>query len=164
VAVKASLTGHLVLSTLHTNSAAGVVTRLIDMGAERYLLAATLRLCVAQRLVRRLCQHPGCKRPRPLTQAQADLLGPPAMAGMTIYDPGGCVYCDSRGYSGRLGLFELMPVDAELAELITDGAKEDELDRTRVARGHPSLRQDAAAKVLDGRISFADAVEAVDMT
>ena len=162
VAIKASLTGHLVLSTLHTNSAAGVATRLIDMGAERYLLAATLRLCVAQRLVRRLCQHPNCRRQRHLTAAEAAALGKPAQAGQTIFEPGGCVYCDGRGYGGRLGLFELMPVDAELAQQISTGAREDELDRIRLSQGHPSLREDAAVKVLGGKIAFADAMESVE--
>ncbi len=162
VAIKASLTGHLVLSTLHTNSAAGVVTRLADMGAQRYLLAATLRLCVAQRLARRLCQHPGCRRKRSLTTAEATAMGRPDHAGEAIFDPGGCVYCDGRGYSGRLGLFELMPVSGELAQQITTGAPEEELDRARMSRGHPSLRNDAADKVLAGQISFADAMEVVD--
>jgi len=163
VAIKASLTGHLVLSTLHTNSAAGVVTRLADMEAQRYLQAATLRLCVAQRLVRRLCQHPGCRRKRSLTAAEAVALGRPDHAGQEIFDPGGCVYCDGRGYSGRLGLFELMPVSAEIARQIAAGVPEEELDRTRISHGHPSLWNDAADKVLAGQISFADAVEVVDM-
>jgi type IV pilus assembly protein PilB len=162
VAIKASLTGHLVLSTLHTNSAAGVVTRLADMGAQRYLLAATLRLCVAQRLVRRLCQHPGCRRQRLLTPAEAITLGKPDRADEAIFDPGGCVYCDGRGYSGRLGLFELMPVNAELGQRITAGSPEEELDRVRMSQGHPSLRADAADKVLAGQISFADAMEVVE--
>jgi type II secretory ATPase GspE/PulE/Tfp pilus assembly ATPase PilB-like protein len=161
VAVKASLTGHLVLSTLHTNSAAGVVTRLVDMGAQRYLLAATLQLAVAQRLVRRLCQHPGCRRERQLTEAQALSLGSPAKAGQTVYDAGGCMYCDGRGYSGRVGLFELMPVEARLAEQITAGVSEGDLEAARVEQGFATLRQDAVAKVLAGRISLADAVEAV---
>ncbi len=162
VAIKASLTEHLVLSTLHTNSAAGVVTRLTDMGAQRYLLGATMRLCVAQRLVRRLCQHASCRRPRALTEAEAIALGPPAKAGMTVHDTGGCVYCDRRGYSGRLGLFELMPVETVLAGQISAGAKEDELEATRLSQGHASLRQDAVAKLLAGQISFADAMEAAE--
>jgi type IV pilus assembly protein PilB len=161
VAVKASLTGHLVLSTLHTNSAAGVVTRLVDMGAQRYLLAATLQLCVAQRLLRRLCQSPGCRRQRELTEAQALSLGRPAQAGQTVYDAGGCMYCDGRGYSGRVGIFELMPVDAQIAQRISSGVTEDELEATRIAQGYATLRQDAVAKVLAGLVSFADAVEAV---
>ena len=163
VAIKASLTGHLVLSTLHTNSAAGVVTRLADMGTQRYLLGATLRLCIAQRLVRRLCQHKGCRIERQLTEAEAATLGEPAREGQTIYEPGGCVYCDGRGYSGRVGLFELLPIDVEVSRAVSEGAAEDELDRIRKAHGHGSLRSDAVAKVLGGLVSFADAMEAVEI-
>lgn len=163
VAVKASLTGHMVLSTLHTNSAAGAVTRLADMGAERYLIAATTRLCVAQRLVRRLCPQPGCQREHVLTPAEAAALGRPDAAGRTVAGPGGCVCCEGRGTTGRAGLFELMPVNAELAARITAGAAEEELEQLRQSQGRPSLRQDAAAKVLAAQIAYTDAIEAVEM-
>ena len=163
VAIKASLTGHLVLSTLHTNSAAGVVTRLADMGAQRYLLAATLRLCVAQRLVPRLCQQPGCRLERPLTQAEAVALGRSDQVGQKTHGPGGCVYCEGRGTSGRMGIFELMPVNAQLVDLIAAGKPEEELDRVRQSQGHASLRDDAAGKLLAGQIAFADAMEAVEL-
>lgn len=163
VAIKAALTGHLVLSTLHTNSAAGVPTRLHDMGAHRYLLAATLRLCVAQRLVRRLCRRPECRRRRPLEPAEAVALGRPECAGHDVFDPGGCMYCDGRGYSGRLGVFELMPVGGAVGARIAAGATERELDELRSEQGHASLRDDAADKVLAGKISFADAIEIIDL-
>ena len=90
VAIKAALTGHLVFSTLHTNSAPSVVTRLVDMGVERYLIAATLRLAVAQRLVRRLCAR--CRRERELLPSEAAALGNPAAAGAAVYEPAGCLY------------------------------------------------------------------------
>lgn len=163
VAIKASLTGHLVLSTLHTNSAAGVVTRLADMGAQRYLLAATLRLCVAQRLVRRLCQQPGCRLERPMTEAEAVALGRPDLTGRSTLYPGGCVYCEGRGYSGRIGLFELMPVKADLVGMIAASATEEELEQACRSQGRPVLREDAASKVVAGQISFADAMEAVEL-
>src|SRR6185295_8153632 len=89
VAIKASLTGHLVFSTLHTNSAVSVLTRLAHMGVERYLIGATLRLAVAQRLVRRLC--PRCRKPRELTAHEAEGLAQPALAGRTVHDRGGCI-------------------------------------------------------------------------
>ncbi|MCY2928339.1 MAG: ATPase, T2SS/T4P/T4SS family, partial [Planctomycetota bacterium] len=162
VAIKASLTGHLVLSTLHTNSAAGVVTRLADMGAQRFLLAATLRLCVAQRLVRRLCRQDGCRVEQTLTEAQAAALGQAELAGRTVYAPGGCLYCEGHGYSGRMGLFELMPVNTPLVERIAAGAGEEELDRLRREQGRLSLRDDATEKLLAGQIAFADAMEAVE--
>ena len=126
VAIKASLTGHLVFSTLHTNSAASAVTRLTDMGIERYLIAATLRLAVAQRLVRRLCAR--CRRPRELlTKPEARHVGDPTAAGATVYDPAGCMYCANRGFVGRIGLFEMFPVDESLSRHIADGADEGEL-------------------------------------
>ena len=100
VAIKAALTGHLVFSSIHTNSAAGVVTRLIDMGLQPYQVAATVKLCVAQRLVRRLCQH--CRQPRDLTATEANLIGRPGAAGTKIYKPKGCPLCNDRGYRGRV--------------------------------------------------------------
>ena len=101
IAIKSSLTGHMVLSTLHTNSAASALTRLADMGLARYLIAATMRLVVAQRLVRRLCAR--CRKPRELTECEAIALGNPQAAGTTVYDPAGCMYCADRGFVGRLG-------------------------------------------------------------
>ncbi|MGR9046997.1 MAG: ATPase, T2SS/T4P/T4SS family, partial [Gammaproteobacteria bacterium] len=91
IAIKAALTGHMVLGTLHTNSAAATVTRLIDMGVESYLVAAALRLAVAQRLLRRLCGH--CRIPRPLTELEAIAINRPELIGIQVYDPTGCVYC-----------------------------------------------------------------------
>ena len=122
VAIKASLTGHLVFSTLHTNSAASAITRLLDMGTDRFLIAATMRLAVAQRLVRRLCTR--CRRPRPLADAEALALGFPEAAGTTVYDAGGCMYCADRGYVGRLGLFEMLPFDESLSRLVAEGGGE----------------------------------------
>jgi type II secretory ATPase GspE/PulE/Tfp pilus assembly ATPase PilB-like protein len=162
VAVKASLTGHLVLSTLHTNSAASVITRLRDMGVEPYLIAATLRLCVAQRLVRRLCMHPGCARPRELTQPEAIALNRPDAVGQTVYDPGGCIYCAGRGHSGRIGVFELLKADEEITARIALGTTESELNALAKAKGSVALRDDAAAKVLAGLISCGDALDAIE--
>ena len=136
IAIKSSLTGHLVFSTLHTNSAASALTRLADMGLARYLIAATMRLVVAQRLVRRLCAR--CRRARPLAESEAVALGNPQAAGTTVYDPAGCLYCADRGFVGRLGLFELLPVDEPLSRSIAAGADEGEIVRQLRAETFPA--------------------------
>ena len=156
IAVKAALTGHLVFSSLHTNSAAGVITRLIDMGILPYQVAATLRLSVAQRLVRRLC--PDCRRPRSLTHAEAKIMGQPNMAGATVYEPGSCPHCDERGYRGRIGLFGLLPIDTELTRRIVEGCHEADIDHYARERKIPHLRDDAAQKLLDGVVSYGELV------
>jgi type II secretory ATPase GspE/PulE/Tfp pilus assembly ATPase PilB-like protein len=152
VAIKAALTGHLVFSTIHTNSAAGVVTRLIDMGLEPFQVAATVRLCIAQRLARRLCQH--CRRPRKLEKPEAGAVGRPDAAGATVYDPGGCDKCNQRGYKGRVGLFELLPIDEDLSRRIAEGDNEADITRRARERKIPGLRDDAAVKLLAGVTSF----------
>lgn len=159
VAVKASLTGHLVFSTLHTNNAASVVTRLIDMGMAPHLIGATLRLCVAQRLVRRLCQH--CRRAEPLELAPAQALGIPEQAGQSVYEAEGCLYCAGRGYSGRMGLFECAAIDHHLSGLIARGATEPELLTDLRRQGFHSLLQDGAAKVLAGQTTVREVLNAV---
>lgn len=159
VAIKASLTGHLVLSTLHTNSAASVITRLSDMGVDRYLTAATLRLAVAQRLVRHLCSH--CRKPRELATQEAIALNHPEAAGRTVYEPGGCLYCANRGYRGRFGLFELLPADEELSRNIANGAEEAEILGYARARGIGRLTDDAFEKVISGATTVREALSAV---
>jgi general secretion pathway protein E len=143
VAVRSSMTGHFVLSTLHTNSAVGSITRLIDMGVERYLLAPMLAGLIAQRLVRRLC--PVCRVEDKANDADTALLGGAIAAGETIYRAGGCAACHNEGYRGRVGLYEVIAVDEQLQKLIHDGASEAEL----VAAGRsasPSLWEDGIAK------------------
>jgi type IV pilus assembly protein PilB len=152
VAIKASLTGHLVFSTLHTNSAVGVITRLADMGVERFLIGATLRLAVAQRLVRTLC--PRCRQPRPLTASEAAVLSHASLAGRTIYEPRGCVYCGGRGYLGRVGLYELLPLDADWAARIARGAEEAELVQRVHEQKVATLLDDGVEKLLAGTTSL----------
>ncbi len=161
VAIKAALTGHLVLSTVHTNSAASAVTRLADMGVDRFLIAATLRLCVAQRLVRRLCRQ--CRKPRPLTEAEARMLNQPGQAGVTVYDAGGCHLCAARGYVGRLGVFELLAMDEELSQLVAAGADEVKLMQTAQKNGANRLSDDGFQKLLDGRTSPDELLSAVSL-
>ncbi|MEM6692304.1 MAG: GspE/PulE family protein [Planctomycetota bacterium] len=161
VAIKAALTGHLVLSTIHTNNAASAVTRLADMGVDRFLVAATLRLAVAQRLVRRLCSK--CHIPRPMTEAEAVALGHPEKAGATVYDPAGCHFCADRGYIGRLGIFELLSMDEKLSSLIANGADEASLMATSREAGMKFLSDDGLEKLLSGSTSPAELLSAVTL-
>lgn len=125
IAVQASLTGHLVLSTIHTNSAVSAITRLRDMGVEPFLLASTIKAILAQRLVRRLCAV--CKTPYRPDTALAERLGLAADEGAEIYQPVGCSNCSQSGYHGRIGLYELVRVDDQLRQLIHEDAREDAL-------------------------------------
>lgn len=154
--VKAALTGHLVLSSLHTNSAAGAATRLIDLGVEPFLVAATVRLSVAQRLVRRLCMR--CRKPRELTALEANSLSRPGVEGVTVYEPGGCQECNKRGYLGRVGVFEVMLVDDQIRALINDHASESDLRAATTNSGGSLLVDDAADKVLKGLTSYQEAM------
>jgi len=153
-AVKAALTGHLVLSTLHTNDAVSAVTRLEDMGLAPHLAAATLRLSAAQRLVRALCPH--CREAVPLTGLEAAGLGEPALVGQNAYRPRGCIHCAGRGYLGRVGLFELFQPDAECASNIATGIHETELQVLARSKGMRTLADDARAKCLAGITTVAE--------
>lgn len=125
ISVQASLTGHLVLSTLHTNTAVGAVTRLVDMGVESFLIASSLVGVLAQRLVRSLCDD--CKQEVQADEAQLSLLGLPANTPQTLYKPVGCANCEQTGFHGRQGIYELIVMDEKLRTLVHDGASESEL-------------------------------------
>ncbi len=153
IAVQASLTGHLVLSTVHTNDAVGAVTRLRDMGVEPFLLASTLRLVVAQRLVRRLC--PECRRPEAADPATARLAGAPV--GQTVWRPQGCAHCSQTGYVGRAGLYEVIRVDDRVRRLIAAEAGEDAIAAAAFERGG-TLADRARALVQAGVTSVEEAV------
>ncbi|MFO7808533.1 type II secretion system ATPase GspE [Guyparkeria sp.] len=151
IAVQASLTGHLVFSTLHTNSAIGAITRLRDMGVEPFLLSSTLNGILAQRLVRVLCKE--CREPHPASSRECELLGADPASPPTIYNTRGCPACNDLGYRGRSGIYELVEVDERLRTLIHENAGEQTM--TRAAREHsPSLRADACRRVLDGTTSI----------
>ncbi|MFC1758714.1 GspE/PulE family protein, partial [Planctomycetota bacterium] len=159
LAIKASLTGHLVFSTLHTNTAAGVVTRLVDMGVEPFLITATLRLAVAQRLVRRLCPH--CRVRVKLGSMDAAALGAPQLMGREAFEPKGCVYCAGKGFAGRSALFEMLPGGGAVADAITRGSAETELlDHMRQA-GHSMLIDDGIKKTLAGTTTAQQVLAAV---
>jgi general secretion pathway protein E len=150
IAVQASLTGHLVLSTLHTNTAVGAVTRLQDMGIEPFLLSSSLLGSLAQRLVRVLCED--CKTPYQASASELEMLGLPANESCTLYHPNGCEACNNQGYRGRTGIYELVLVDDTLRQLIHDRAGELELNRH--ARTLTSgIREDGWRKVLGGHTS-----------
>lgn len=153
-AVKAALTGHLVLSTLHTNDAVSAVTRLADMGLASHLAAATLRLVVAQRLVRALCPH--CRAAVAATPAECAALGLPE--GAQVYRPTGCLRCAGRGYRGRTGLFELFAPDRVVAGAIASGAHEADLVQLARRAGMKTLADDARAKVRTGATTVAEAL------
>lgn len=158
VAVRASMTGHLVLSTLHTNSAVGSITRLIDIGVERYLLAPMVVGLVAQRLVRRLCSQ--CRREGTADKADVALLDGAIEEGDSIWHAAGCDVCHGEGYKGRVGLHEVVPVDRTLETLIHEGASEAEL--TRHARKlSPSLLDDGVVKIREGLTSVAEVARVV---
>lgn len=131
IAVQASLTGHLVLSTVHTNDAVGAVTRLRDMGVEPFLLASSLRVVVAQRLVRKLCHS--CRQPETTDASVANLVG--VASGTTFFRAVGCPVCAGTGYAGRLGLFEVVRVDDALRRLISSSASEHELSAHAFTKG-----------------------------
>lgn len=147
IAVQASLTGHLVLSTLHTNTAVGSITRLMDMGVEPFLISSSLVGIIAQRLVRVLCNE--CKEPYEADEGTARLLGVDEAHPPTLYKAKGCSECNHLGYNGRMGIYEVVEVDAELRSLIHDRAGEQELDRT-ARKNAPSIYDDGVRKVLGG--------------
>lgn len=147
VAVRSAMTGHFVLSTLHTNSAVGSVTRLIDMGVERYLLAPMLVGLAAQRLVRRLC--PSCRREDVASEGDAMLLGGALKAGETVWRAVGCEACGGDGYRGRAGLYEVVPVDERFQAMIHDGASEAEIE-AHARKTSPALLDDGVDKVKAG--------------
>ena len=151
IAVQASQTGHLVLSTLHTNTAVGAITRLRDMGMEPYQLSSSLVGLMAQRLVRTLC--PQCKTPYEASRTEKEQLGVDAVAPLTLYRADGCTHCRHTGYSGRSGIHELIEVDKKLEEMIHDGASEQQLEAYARSRG-PGILQSGRRKVLIGQTTL----------
>lgn len=147
IAVQASLTGHLVLSTLHTNTASGAVTRLHDMGIEPFLLSSSLLGVLAQRLVRTLC--PNCKVSAKANETECELMGFDATNPPTIYHAGNCGECNHSGYRGRQGIFELVTIDEETRSMIHNGAGELEIEKHARKKGF-SIREDGKRRVLEG--------------
>ncbi len=156
IGIQASLTGHLVLTTLHTNTAAAAITRLVDLGVEPFLLAASLRLIVAQRLVRILC--PDCKRMEPLSAERHGkdrrfvALG--FAPGDMLYEPVGCERCAGTGYIGRRAVFEILPISEAIHKLVVEGASERMIEETARQEGMTTLTEDGIRKVREGMTSY----------
>jgi general secretion pathway protein E len=162
IAIQASLTGHLVFSTIHTNDAAGAFTRLIDMGIEPFLVASSLLANMAQRLVRRLCEH--CRIPFQPNTEELKEIGLTASqvreAGGYLFRPGECEECLQSGYHGRLGIFELLEVSDGIRKLVMERSDAGTIKRFAMSEGMRTLRQDGAIKVLRGLTSIEEVLRA----
>ena len=154
---QASITGHMVVSTLHTNSAAGTVTRLEDMGIEPYLLADSVVGIIAQRLVRRLC--PACKREKIADEEERELLGLASDEEVKIYEPCGCEKCDGTGYKGRIGVYEILEMTPALKRIISKGGGAEEIKEQALTEGMHTLRMSATEYVLDGTTSVSEMIK-----
>ncbi|HDP95726.1 MAG TPA: type IV-A pilus assembly ATPase PilB [Candidatus Aminicenantes bacterium] len=150
IAIKAALTGHLVLSTLHTNDAPSTIARMINMGIEPFLVSSAVRLVAAQRLVRRLCSK--CRKPAKIpVQTLIDIgFAPEEAKKVDIFEPTGCEKCNNTGYKGRVGLFEVMEIDEELRELVMVGASTSELRQKAKEKGMLTLRRSGIEKIKEG--------------
>ena len=160
IAIQASLTGHLVLSTVHTNDSAGAVTRLVEMGIEPFLVASSLTAVLAQRLVRRLCME--CRQPYRPTDEEISKLGMSrdrflAMGGSEIvYRAVGCAACNKNGYRGRMGVYELLPVDEDVRQLVLKNVDSGTIKKKGIEKGMLTLLDDAALKVAQGQTTIAE--------
>lgn len=148
IAVQASITGHLVMSTLHTNSASAAFTRLIDMGVEPYLLADSVVGVIAQRLMRKLCPH--CKKPRQATEAEKILLGKQPADDVVLYEPVGCRMCGDIGFHGRIGVYEIIKMTPELKHIVSTKGNTEAIKDMALSQGMHTLRMSATSYVLDG--------------
>jgi type II secretory ATPase GspE/PulE/Tfp pilus assembly ATPase PilB-like protein len=156
IAIRASLTGHLVFSTLHTNDALGGISRLIDMGVEPFLLSAAVRAFLAQRLVRRLCRD--CRRPREVAPADREELGMPRDLGGQAYDAVGCDHCRGTGYSGRLAIYEAVVLTREMQDLIAHNASSAEVRQQAVRDGFLPMREYGWHKVMQGETTIEEVI------
>lgn len=157
IAVRASITGHIVVSTLHTNSTASSVARLEDMGVESYLIADSMVGIIAQRLVRRLCE---CKKPKEATVEEKQLLGVDTDKSCTIYEPCGCKLCNNTGYYGRMGIYEIMKISPAIKRLISKNADAEDIKNQAVKEGMNTLKMAAANGVKEGITSIAEMIKA----
>jgi type II secretory ATPase GspE/PulE/Tfp pilus assembly ATPase PilB-like protein len=163
IAIQASLTGHLVFSTLHTNDAAGAFTRLVDMGVEPYLVASAVEGVIAQRLVRRLCGR--CRKCVPLPEADilADMRFPvDKLEKPEVYEPGSCDHCRNMGFRGRLGIFEILPVSERIQSLVTGRHNASEIKQQALREGMHTLRDDGWNKVANGVTTIEEVLRATE--
>ncbi len=163
MAFRASMTGHQVFSTLHTNSAVGAIPRLLDIGIKPEILSGNIIGILAQRLVRRLCVK--CKEPYTITEIERNLLGfRVADKQQEVFSAKGCVQCDSTGYKGRIALLELLRLDDEMDDLIARGGTQGEILRMAVSKGFKTLADVGSSRVLDGTTSIDEITRVVDLT
>ena len=161
IAIQASLTGHLVFSTLHTNDAASAITRLVDMGVEPFLVASSLVAVLAQRLVRVLCND--CREAYDLSPEELAELGLHATERpVPVFKSSGCANCNYTGYHGRLGIFELMLVDDAIRAMVSQNVDSKSIKQAAQRKGMHTLRSDGARKVLQGITSVAEVMRATE--
>jgi general secretion pathway protein E len=159
IAIQASLTGHLVFSTVHTNDSAGAVTRLVDMGIEPFLVASSLTAILAQRLVRRVC--PDCRVPyHPTTEELREILLTPEQLARSgakqLYRANSCGACSHTGYRGRTGIYEFLPVDDDIRQLVLKNVDSATIKKAAVSKGMNTLLDDGARKVMQGETTIAE--------
>jgi len=154
IAIRAALTGHLVFSTLHTNDAPSSINRLIDMGIPNYLVASATRLIMAQRMTRKLCNV--CKRPYKLTDEDIKMLDVPewSITSRDVFESPGCTECNQSGQSGRVGIYEVMPLTPPIEALILDRASDVEIRNKAIEEGMLTLRMAAVDKLMSGIVSL----------
>ncbi len=162
IAIRSAITGHLVLSTLHTNDAVSAIDRLVDIGVEPYMVASALRGVISQRLVRRLCPH--CKQPYSPDPEERHLLGVGENEDVQFFRGTGCAECAHTGYRGRRAVFEILTLDAKLRHLVSEGEKYDTLFASARERGFVTMRESCRALVLRGETSAAEAARAINST
>jgi general secretion pathway protein E/type IV pilus assembly protein PilB len=162
MAFRAAMTGHQVYSTLHTNSAAGAIPRLLDIGIVPDVLAGNIIGIVAQRLVRRLCKH--CKQAYQASAGECGILGAKSERAPTLYRAVGCDQCDYQGYRGRMAIIEILKMDGELDELIAHRATGRELQKSALTRGFRTLADDGTRRVLDGSTALDELMRVIDLT
>ena len=162
IAVQAALTGHLVLSTLHTNDAPSSITRLINIGVEPYLIGAGVNAVLAQRLVRQVCEH--CKEPAKVDDQMAEHLATQGITVDELWQGAGCNKCHNTGYSGRVGLYELLILDDQIRDIITQRPNVTEFRRLCIERGMTTLRQDGFKKVINGQTTVEEVLRVTQST
>lgn len=162
IAIRAAITGHLVLSTLHTNDAVSAIDRLVDIGVEPYLISSALRGVISQRLVRKVCPH--CKKAYRPEAEELAMLGLPENANVQFYRGEGCQECYHTGYKGRRAVFEIFMLNGRIRRMVTEGAKYDALLRAAVETNFVTMRENCRNLVLRGEISAAEAARAINST
>jgi len=158
IAIRAALTGHLVLSTTHTNDAPSTINRLVDIGTEPYMLSTSLACVASQRLIRKIC--PECKTPVEISEEAMEEAGvpPERLKGVTFYEGTGCAACNNTGYKGRIGIFEVMPIDEEIRGLIETDANSIQIEEAAMKKGMVNLRESALRKLERGETTFEEVV------